>query len=82
MVKETMLQDVRTIINLYKPNKIAPNFQLIELHRKSVKTIGEGDFSIPLLETWIKKKKKTWIKYVQNNMDINLTLDACCNIYF
>lgn len=38
-------------MNLFKPNKIAPNFQSIELQGKNVKTIGQGDFNIPLLET-------------------------------
>lgn len=74
MVKETVVQEARMIMNLFKPNKIAPNFQSIELQGKNVKTIGQGDFNIPLLETWI--------KYIQKTKNVYLTLDAWCNIYF
>lgn len=49
MVKETMLQEVRVIMNLYIPNKMGPNFSVIELQGKNVKTIIEGDFNTQLL---------------------------------
>lgn len=36
-------------MNLYIPNKIGPNFSVIELQGKNVKIIREGYFNTPLL---------------------------------